>query len=391
MFSRNYFAYLFKRYYKSLLVYLVLGFLIYPMSMLFASVDSVGIILEVNGLSQKFYYTRYTSTMLYMGTIFMLVSFYLAPLFVRFSIITRAKADVYFSLPLTKKKIYFTSSMFALLAVLSVSSVTFLLSLATSALKRIPLHYEMEFPFFASIIAFGLAAFCISSYFCSLANNKADAIVLCVLSAAIPLLLGWSFYLIMERYINSDVLSKTVSPFSPIIGANFITTYFEEKAVAYSDDLIAAYNVNRKGTESGIYYVPDLEAGLYGTFSESCALSLEVLPVYLVFAYLSFHISKKKKAESQEEISSSPYSFPSLLPIIAFLVFFIASRMFGRDGSYTYSFMLSGSFLITIIALSVLYFCSVFIYRRKIQIDRYLIFTYIGSLASSLLLAYFLP
>ena len=133
-YNSRFLRYLFKKYYKMILVILGLGFLIFPLPAMInpLHVDQNGVVYN------------YTESFLYLGTIFACAAAMILPIVIRSVFLNRKKCDRLLSLPLSANRIWLLTSAFAYLAFLACFTVLYHWNVLT--LAHVPVRYPGRHP-----------------------------------------------------------------------------------------------------------------------------------------------------------------------------------------------------------------------------------------------------
>jgi hypothetical protein len=363
MIDIKYAKYLFKKTKYVNLVVLVFFVVLFPLLVLFSIANNAR--YNTNGTYLISYTDAYQLKLAFSTTI-LLVASYLLPLAIRANRLSKARDDVFYSLPLRQSVRFLTESLYAYLALIATWLITLLLGLGAYGIVRLPINTGFYFLYFLALLVPSFAAFAFSSLFCSLANNMFDACVFCILSAVIPLLYGS----MIEEAIKPSV--DCLRLFSPIMAGDNLTVYFMNKIIVYPQELLdflASQGLTNTGSIRPYY-----------NFSLENIIFLSSSPIYLAVMFLAHLSNKSFKVEQAEELSDKWYSYRLLLPLL-----FIPCFYYGRGG-YSSSVY---SNIISLIVISVFYFVCSFVSQRKIRFTLPMVISFAVSLTAGVLIAFF--
>jgi len=266
---------------------------------------------------------------------------------VMFKVIHDKKAvDSYFSIPVERKKLLWTTILFIILAIF----VPFVLSTVVISLISGKAQLVSTIIYLLTHLMFISVVVIFNSYLYLLANNTFDGVVVIGAYSALP----FFAYLALIIYVETHVAGNCNELFENILYLSPIANYCNVTMLDIS--ILNGLNVNK------ISIIADIVFGV-------------------VFACLLDKIFINRKVERAESISDNFLSYPLLINFYTVLVLFSIATDF--NGIESITDFISSDFIFLIIVF-VLYVVSHFVYRRKFYLDVKMIVTFLLILFLSL-------
>lgn len=246
----------------------------------------------------------------------------------------RRSADLYLSLPISRKEMLVTSMVFAILVPLACFAASSLIALLLSRFWAGALSVLLIILFMAVFIT---EMTLINSSFFLLANNIFDGIVMICSYTGIPLLI----LMLVTGFIDAMVAGASIGTY-PHAG----------ELGAYTSPL--AMNIQSAG---------DVFSLIDGHTSFDHSVMYYILPA--VYALLAVFLLKKhfidRKSERAEQISDNLLSYPGVIHICLFLSMMILSLETPKTGL--------ARFAIFYLILLFIYIVAMFVYKRSMKVS----------------------
>lgn len=263
----------------------------------------------------------------------------------------KRSADLYFSLPITKKEISITTMLFNFVQVISIWTISYWLNVCVLLLKGIPFAYVYFLYYY--LISLVLISFTLSfaNFGFAIANNMIDALfssatfATAVAAVIFVITAGILMFIVIPLNLNGNIpliIQETINWLLTLLPNNTLLQTPIYKAIS--------------GTELNIV---DLSKAMV-----NLALTIAYIPL---FTYLTIHFNSKFRSEKAEEISDNKYGLHSHLQIIAFAAF----TFIGYGFVQTYDRSLTITIMFIVLLSSILiYFAFMFSINRKISFNK---------------------
>ena len=318
--NSKYFGYLFKENNKTLFVLMFIGFILCPMLM---SVSTV--------LKSEFFYGNF---MFYHCVIFLLC--YLIP-FINFYFINRKKSiDTFFSLPISKSKLFIFKVLFTLIEIFGIYLLNMIISFLIILFKGSYINVSYFILAILINITLGMTLVFVNIFIIIKCNNYIDSLICMVVYSILP-------QVIIET-VNAFLHNVTYGVSYDLI----ISNYFSIPTIYFSN---FSYSLNKA-----------LEANKYlsiNDFNITTIFIMVVIGVVLLIA--SYVCFKNRKGEHAEQMTTSKLMYKAFLPVALISILII----FGNDRNDINVYLFS-----TVIAIFV-YIIGVFIYNRNLKLYKY--------------------
>ena len=312
----NYFKYNLKNCLKTILLIIAFGVVVYiiPLSDVgaFKSTTNVGLIIT------------------YVG-----VLCYIVPIF-QMNYLKRKKIlDCYYSLPIDKKGIIANNYVSGLLQIIVPYVILYWAGFLIVFSNKIASFYRFEYyvPLFFLVLLFVVALYSINTFIVSQNNTNIDACISLVFWTFLVAIILW----VVENCINSFARGETLTTlhYVNLDPVCFVLFYPLVSIGNYYNKLI----IQNKYLNGNYNYwdVPKLDNVEIASYIVLIVMGIIAIVLIIIFA-------NKHKAENAEEISLSPFSYFTYLPVYLFCSIFIIS--FEGADMFIWIFILLAVYLI---------------------------------------------
>ncbi|MCI6271735.1 MAG: hypothetical protein MR601_02200 [Erysipelotrichaceae bacterium] len=318
--ASKYFNYLFKENNKILFILMFIGFIVCPVLMTVSTTSK----------SEVFY----GNFMFYNFVVFILC--YLIP-FINFYFINRKKSvDTFFSLPISKSKLFIFKVLFTLIEIFGIYLLNMIISFLIILFKGSYINVQYFILAILVNIVLGITLVFVNIFIIVKCNNYIDSLICMIVYSILP-------PVIIET-INVFLNNVTYGINYSLINSNC----FSIPAIYFSD---FSYALNKVLKVNPYSFINDFD----------------VVTIYVMFLIgilllgVSYVCFKNRKGEYAEQMTTSKLMYKSFLPIALISLLII----FGNERNDVNVYLFS-----TVIAILV-YIIGVFIYNRNLKLHKY--------------------
>ena len=342
---KNYLIYLIKTKWLQTLITAFIPTLIFVLSIMV----NIRRFYSINIVS---YYNRYSApTIFFTALIFMLIIIPIIVIF-RMSIFRNSKdVDLYYSLPISRKKLLFTQLLFGFIQLISIWSLMFLSGLLVFTILSNGYFYTgMLLLGYLIIIGYMAIIYGITSFLFLRGNTVVDGIVFIIIFNTACLFISWFF---TQHFFRAFNLAEAFA-YNPYYSVSLIFEHF----IYYSlpNQTILYRGIHRENITSII-------------LNTSGFTLLSGLGYYLSFKFIA-----NEKTEQIGRLSTSKFGYVSLIPINLF---------FGISSIY---FITSSVTWVAVSVLAAAGFIGFFIMRRSVRLKWIDIFSVIMPIILSIIM-----